>query len=354
MPDQGLDQALFQENERTAPSADARQFVDVGPLTCRRGGYLENVRVAYETWGALNSAKDNAILINHALSGDSHAIGWWERMIGPGKGIDTDRYFVIGHNVLGGCQGTTGPASLAEDGQTYGSRFPRITIEDMVDVQERLVAHLGITDLMGTAGGSMGGMISVEWARRNQVQKAFVTASCASHSAMQIGFNESARQAIMRDPKFGGGDYGDDPPRHGLSVARMIGHISYLSDHSFDQKFGRKFQKDKPDLFQVESYLNYQGDKFTHRFDPNSLIVLSRAIDDYECTSLAGSQTQFCVVSYNSDWLYTPRQGEALHRLALEAGLTSEYHLLDMPFGHDSFLLDGDLQAPYARSLWEN
>jgi homoserine O-acetyltransferase/O-succinyltransferase len=273
-------------------------------------------------------------------------------MIGPGKAIDTDQFFVIGHNVLGGCQGTTGPASLDSDGKTYGSKFPRITIMDMVDVQERLLSHLGISRLMGTAGGSMGGMISLEWARRNQVQKAFITASCAAHSPMQIGFNESARQAIMRDPKYMGGDYGDDPPRHGLSVARMIGHISYLSTHSFDMKFGRNYQEDKPGLFQVESYLNYQGDKFTYRFDANSLIVLSRAIDDYECASLAGSETKFSIVSYSSDWLYTPAQGESLHQMALAAGLDSEYHLLDMPFGHDSFLLDGDLQAVHARKLW--
>ncbi len=352
MPDSGFDPALFQENERTAPSADERSFVDVGPIDCRRGGHIENVTVAYETWGELNEAKDNAILINHALSGDSHAIGWWERMIGPGKGIDTDRYFVIGHNVLGGCQGTTGPASIAPDGNRWQSRFPRVTVEDMVEVQERLVAHLGISKLMGTAGGSMGGMISVEWARRNNVRKAFVTASCAAHSAMQIGFNESARQAIRRDPKFAGGNYGDDPPAHGLSVARMIGHISYLSDHSFDRKFGRLMQEDRPDLFQVESYLNYQGDKFTKRFDANSLITLMRAIDDYECTSLTGSSTEFCVVSYSSDWLYTPRQGEALHRLALDAGLKSEYHLIDMPFGHDSFLLDGEHQAVFSRAFW--
>lgn len=352
MPEPGFDPALFQENERTAPAADARQFVEVGPLSCLRGGHLENVVIAYETWGTLNEDCSNAILINHALSGDSHAIGWWERMIGPGLGIDTDRYFVIGHNVLGGCQGTTGPASLTHDGDPYGSRFPRVTIEDMVNVQERLVEHLGISKLMGTAGGSMGGMISVEWARRNNVSKAFVTASCAAHSAMQIGFNECARQAIMRDPKFRGGDYGDDPPVHGLSVARMIGHISYLSDHSFDRKFGRAMQEDKPGLFQVESYLNYQGDKFTKRFDANSLICLMRAIDDYECSSLQGSETQFCVVSYSSDWLYTPRQGEALHRLALDAGLNSEYHLIDMPFGHDSFLLDGEHQAVFARNFW--
>lgn len=347
-----LDQALFQENERTAPSADARRFAELGSLKCRRGGELENVRVAYETWGDLNAARHNAILINHALSGDSHAIGWWERMIGPGKAIDTTRYFVIGHNVLGGCQGTTGPASLAPDGKPYGSRFPRITIEDMVDIQERLLHHLGIERLMGTAGGSMGGMISVELARRNLVQKAFITASCAAHSALQIGFNESARQAIMRDPKYKGGDYGMDAPKDGLSVARMIGHISYLSEYSFENKFGRNMQPDKPGLFQVESYLKYQGDKFTGRFDANSLIALSRAIDDYECSSLQGSETRFCIVSYDSDWLYTPRQGALLHQMALDADLVSEYHLLSMPFGHDSFLLDGELQAPLAAALW--
>ncbi|MEQ1934326.1 MAG: homoserine O-acetyltransferase [Fimbriimonadaceae bacterium] len=339
-----IDPALFQENERTAPAADGRSFACVGSLDCENGGHLGDVIIAFETWGALNSSASNAILIQHAISGDSHAIGWWDRMIGPGKAIDTERFFVIGHNALGGCQGSTGPGPL-------GSTFPKITIGDMVTAQERLLAQLGIVDLFGVAGGSMGGHLCLEWARRSRVQKAFITAGCLCHSPMQIGINEAARQAIMRDPKWRGGDYGDDPPCDGLSVARMIGHISYLSDASFTAKFGRNRQDGK-DQFQVESYLNYQGDKFTSRFDANSLLVLSRAIDDYECRSLEGTTTEFLVTSFTSDWLYTPAQGRAIHELALGAGAKSQFELIDLPYGHDAFLLDGEMQGAFARDFF--
>lgn len=348
-----IDPAFFQENERTAPAETGRKIVGVGSLACEKGGQLEAVEVAYETWGELNSAKDNAILIQHALSGDSHAIGWWDRLIGPGKAMDTDRFFVVGHNALGGCQGTTGPASPAPDGKPYQSRFPAVTVGDMVTVQERLLDHLGIDRALCTAGGSMGGMMALELARRNRSRKAFLTATCAAHGAMQIGFNEAARQAVMRDPKWRGGDYGDDPPEMGLAVGRMIGHLSYLSSAAFDAKFGRNRQDGK-EQFQVESYLNYQGDKFTKRFDANTLIVLSNAIDSYECTSLEDCLAEFLIVSYTSDWLYTPTQSQELLRLALEAGCSAEWHNVDLPWGHDSFLLDGDLQAaPLRRFLAE-
>ncbi|MEQ1824023.1 MAG: homoserine O-acetyltransferase, partial [Fimbriimonadaceae bacterium] len=200
------------------------------------------------------------------------------------------------------------------------------------------------------AGGSMGGHLCLEWARRSGVKKAFITAGCLAHSAMQIGLNEAARQAIMRDPKWRGGDYGDDPPRNGLSVARMIGHISYLSEASFTSKFGRGLQ-DMKAQFQVESYLNYQGDKFTTRFEPNSLLVLTRAIDDYECSSLQGTTTEFLVTSYTSDWLYTPSQGLCIHEMAISAGAKSRFELIDLPYGHDSFLLDGEIQGALAREF---
>jgi homoserine O-acetyltransferase/O-succinyltransferase len=338
---------LFAENERTAPAESGRRFASVGPI-----GELHDVTVCYETWGTLNQDRSNAILIQHALSGDSHAIGWWSGLIGPGKPIDTDQFFVIGHNALGGCQGTTGPSSLAPDGRPWGSRFPKVTVEQMIEAQFQLVGGLGIETLHAVAGGSMGGMMALEWARRpNLVRKAFVTASAAAHSAMQIGFNETARQAIRRDPKFRGGDYpAEDPPRDGLAVARMVGHLSYLSEAAFQHKFGREVHPEKG-IFQVESYLNYQGDKFNARFDANSLIVLTEAIDAYALPSLEASTAEFLFVSFASDWLYPPHQSAELHALAQAAGCTSRYENIDLPWGHDAFLLDGEIQGAYVREF---
>jgi homoserine O-acetyltransferase len=356
-----IDPALFEENERTAPSSDERRFLEVGALDCEWGGHIPSVTVAYETWGTLSPQRDNAVLVCHALSGDSHAIGWWERLIGPGKAIDTDQYFVIGTNSLGGCQGTTGPASVANGGKPYRSRFPMISVGDMVEVQSRLMDHLGIETLLGVAGGSMGGMQALEWTVRmpGRVRKAFVTASCAAHNAMQIGFNEAARQAVMRDPRWNGGDYSEDSfPDGGLAIARMIGHLSFLSEAAFDSKFGRKFQHDtkpgytlNPD-FQVESYLNYQGQKFTTRFDANSLLVLTKAIDYYDLKSFEGSDSEYLFVSFNSDWLYPSHQSEELLEMAQASGLRAKHQIIDLPYGHDAFLLDGDQQGRFVRSFF--
>lgn len=360
-----IDPALFQENERLTREADLRQYAEVGGLACEFGGRLESVTVAYETWGALSPARDNAVLICHALSGDSHAIGWWDRLIGPGKAIDTDRYFVIGTNALGGCQGSTGPASPHPDGKPYGARFPAISVRDMVEVQARLLDQLGIQSLLGVAGGSMGGMQALQWAIQfpDRVRKIWATASSAAHSAMQIGFNEAARQAVMRDPKWRGGDYPpDDAPNMGLAVARMIGHLSFLSEAAFAQKFGRQIQEerrtpksghpvDELPQFQIESYLNYQGDKFTQRFDANSLLVLTKAIDVFELASLAGAKADFLFTSFTTDWLYPPHQSETLHHMALAAGCQSAWHNLDLPMGHDAFLLDGELQGELVRAF---
>ena len=357
-----IDPALFQENERTAPDAQRRQYVEVGALECEAGRRLESVTVAYESFGTLSNERDNAVLACHALSGDSHCIGWWERLIGPGKAIDTDKYFVIGMNALGGCQGTTGPASIAPDGKPYGSRFPMITIGDMVEVQARAIEQLGIEQILCVCGGSMGGMQALEWTVRKpgRVKTAFVTGSCAAHNAMQIGFNEAARQAVMRDPKWNGGDYDPaDPPADGLAVARMIGHLSFLSEAAFDAKFGRRLQ-DKENFeyamkteFQVESYLNYQGDKFTKRFDPNSLLVFTKAIDYYDLRSLQGSQSSYLFVSFTSDWLYPTHQAAELHAMAQQAGRPSRHVDIDLPYGHDAFLLDGEEQGPEVRRLLE-
>jgi homoserine O-acetyltransferase/O-succinyltransferase len=355
-----IDPALFEENERTAPNADGRMYADVGALDCEAGGHLESVTVAYETFGELNAAQDNVILACHALSGDSHCVGWWDRLIGPGKPIDTDEYFVIGTNSLGGCQGTSGPSSLAPDGKPYQTRFPAITVGDMVEVQCLLMDQLGIQQLRNVCGGSMGGMQALEWTVRkpSRVRSAFVTASCAAHSAMQIGFNEAARQAVMRDPKWNGGNYDpNDAPNGGLSVARMIGHLSFLSEQAFTAKFGRHLQnKDVLEYkleteFQVESYLSYQGDKFTKRFDANSLLYLTKAIDWYELKSLESSQSSYLFTSFNTDWLYPPHQSRELHEMALAAGRPSKYVDIDLPYGHDAFLLDGEFQGALVRDF---
>lgn len=338
-----IDPALFEENERTAPAEDGRRFFKLGETTLRRGGVLPEVEICYQTWGNLNPARDNAILVCHALSGDANVLGWWERLFGPGKAIDPNEFYIIGVNALGGCQGTTGPASLAPDGRPWGSRFPQITVEDMADRHADLLDHLEIPQLRLVAGGSMGGMQALALAtlHPDRVAKCWMTASCAAHSALQIAFNELGRQAILRDPKFLGGDYSpENPPSDGLSVARMAGHISYLSEASFEAKFGRRRQVEGGEQFAVESYLSYQGDKFTHRFDANSYLVLTRAIDEYECNCLGRAQCEFLLTSFTSDWLYPSHQSRTLWQNCQDIGLVSNHVEIDAPFGHDSFLLE--------------
>ncbi|MBX3096864.1 MAG: homoserine O-acetyltransferase [Fimbriimonadaceae bacterium] len=346
------DDALFQENERTAPSNEGRQSVSIGDLPLRSGDVLTDVRVAFQTFGQLSSEKDNAILVCHALSGDANCAQWWERLVGPGKAIDTDRFFVVGTNALGGCQGTTGPASTASDGKAYGSRFPSVTVEDMVSAQDRVRQHLGIEKWALVTGGSMGGMQALEWAIQfpERVERVWMTASAARHSAMQIGFNEAARQAIRRDPGFMGGDYPlDTQPSGGLAVARMIGHLSYLSEDAFQAKFGRERREDG--VLQVASYLSYQGEKFTHRFDANSLLVLSQAIDDYDPTHFSSVQASFLLTSFTSDWLYPSWQSVDLLRELRVCGARAEWHEIDLPYGHDAFLLDGEQQGSLVREF---
>ncbi|MDI9641160.1 homoserine O-acetyltransferase [Kamptonema cortianum] len=354
-----IDPRLFQENERLTPSAAERQLVSVGSLNCSAGGYLHDIQVAYQTWGQLNNDASNAVLICHALSGDSNAAGWWDQVVGPGKAIDTNVYFVIGTNALGGCQGTTGPSSLHPDGNPYGSRFPIITVQDMMVVQNRLIQSLGISQLMLIAGGSMGGMQALSYAKQfpGQVRHVWVTASCARHSAMQIAFNEAGRQAIMRDPRWNGGNYDpNDQPSDGLAVARMVGHISYLSEASFEKKFSRSLQdKEKFSYhhgveFQVESYLNYQGDKFTSRFDANSFLVLTKAIDYFDLEGFQGCDASFLFTSFDSDWLYPTHQSQQMLADALAAGCNAEHHEISLPYGHDAFLLDGVHQGAILKS----
>jgi homoserine O-acetyltransferase len=367
-----VDPELFQDNERMAVAQDFRRYARVGAIQCELGGVLENVCIAYETWGELSTSRDNAVLVCHAISGDSHAVGWWDRIVGPGRVLDTDRYFVICTNVLGGCRGSTGPSSLAPDGKPYGSRFPWLTFGDMVEAQRRVVQGLGIERLLLACGGSMGGMQAIEWSLRwpGSVRKVWATAACAAQNAMQIGFNEAGRQAIMRDPKWRNGDYPpDDPPVDGLMISRMMAHLGFLSEQAFEQKFGRRFQDERHPFtepnrlteprpqFAVASYLLHQGSKFAARFDANSFLVLSRALNEYERRTFepddadAPRDTQYLFTSFASDWLYPPHQSEALYRMAVDAGFRSRWVNVDLPYGHDAFLLDGVHQAEAVRQL---
>src|SRR6202166_4694680 len=290
------------------------------------GATLSPVEIAYETYGHLNSDRSNAILITHAFTGDAHAAGishetgkpgWWDNMIGPGKAFDTDRYFVICSNAVGGCQGTTGPASInPATGRAYALSFPVITIRDMVRLQKMLIDSLGIDRLLCVSGGSMGGMQALEWAVSypDVVRCTIPIATTWRHSAQQIAFNEVGRQAIMADPDWSDGEYYDKkPPARGLSVARMVGHITYMSDESMREKFGRRLRA--PDQFEVESYLQYRGSKFVDRFDANSYIYITRAMDSFDLSERAALpllferiRTRFLVISFTSDWLYPSYQ----------------------------------------------
>lgn len=338
------------------------------PLHLRGGGVLERFTLAYETYGTLNADRSNAILICHALSGDAHVAGyhadatrpgWWDEAVGPGKMFDTDQYFVICSNVIGGCQGSTGPSSPAADGNPYGMRFPVITVADMVAAQARLLDHLGIQQLFSVAGGSMGGMQALQWALDypDRVSSVLFLASTPRSSAQNIAFNEIGRQAIFADPNWNGGDYYDrDLPAAGLAVARMIGHITYMSENSLESKFGRRTQNGgglaysfETD-FAIESYLKHQGEKFVERFDANSYLYITKALDYYDATedyrtlaeSVARVRCPFLVVSISSDWLYTSEQALELVSALEAAHKTVEYHHIIASFGHDSFLVEVD------------
>ncbi|MHA1409828.1 MAG: homoserine O-acetyltransferase MetX [Candidatus Odinarchaeia archaeon] len=336
-------------------------------ITLTNGQVLKPITVAYETYGELNKDKSNAILIEHALSGDAHAagidkeghVGWWDPMIGPNKAFDTYQYFVICSNVLGGCKGTTGPMSInPKTNKPYGLDFPVITIEDMVKVQKKLIDYLGIKKLFAVAGGSMGGMQVLQWLVNypKSVRKAIVIATSAKSSPMTIAFNEVGRVAIMSDYNWNSGDYYDkEPPRTGLALARMIGHITYLSDASMKEKFGRKLQNktkygyDFNIEFQVESYLHYKGSRFVERFDANSYLYITRAIDYFDLTNngqntlvdaFKNVNSKVLVIGVTSDWLYpTYEQKEIV--LALSANHVDViYQELESEYGHDAFLLE--------------
>lgn len=340
------------------------------PLTLESGAVLAPVTIADETYGRLNREKSNAILICHALSGDAHAAGyhegetrpgWWDGVIGPGKAFDTDRYFVICSNVIGGCKGSTGPASIdPATGRPYALSFPVITVRDMVRAQKRLIEHLGIECLTAVAGGSMGGMQALQWAVAypEAVRKVIAIATTARSTAQQIAFNEVGRQAIMADPAWAGGNYPpDNPPVQGLRLARMIGHITYLSDGAMREKFGRNLQGRSSvgygfsTEFQVESYLHHQGESFTRRFDANSYLYITRALDYFDLAvddsltaGFAGAKASFLVVSVSSDWLYPPYQSEEIANALAANGIPVQDREIRSNYGHDAFLLeDGQL-----------
>ena len=337
------------------------------PLTLDGGGTLAGVEVAFAGYGELAPAADNAILVCHALTGDQHLAsanpatgrpGWWERMVGPGKPIDTDRHYVICANVIGSCMGSTGPASLAADGAPYAMRFPVITIRDMVRAHIGLLDALGIGQLHAVVGGSMGGMqalsLAANWPERTA--RVLAIATTARHSAQNIAFHEVGRQAIMADPNWSGGDYYDGAaPDAGLAVARMAAHITYLSEDGLTDKFGRSLQdRDTKSFgfdadFQVESYLRHQGSGFTKRFDANSYLYITRAMDYFDLAeehgglladAFAGAKARFCMVSFDSDWLYPTAESRHLVHALNAAGAPVSFVELSAPHGHDSFLLD--------------
>jgi homoserine O-acetyltransferase len=334
---------------------------DALELDC--GVTLAPVDVAYETYGTLNAERTNAILIVHAFSGDAHAAGeggWWSSMIGPGLAFDTDKYFVICSNVLGGCRGTTGPGSInPETGRPWAMTFPIITISDMVRLQKKLIDHLGIARLLAVAGGSMGGMQALEWAVSypDHVAAALPIATTARHSAQQIAFDEVGRQAIMADPDWNGGNYyGGKPPGRGLGVARMVGHITYMSDDSMREKFGRRLRS--PDQFEVESYLTYRGYKFVDRFDANSYLYITRAMDSFDLTQRGtlsnlfnGSKTRFLVISFTSDWLYPSYQALEIVSALRGRNCDVAYCNLESRYGHDAFLVEVGEQTEVVRGF---
>jgi len=331
---------------------------------------LPRFDIAYETYGTLNAARSNAVLVCHALNashhvagtyaGDPENVGWWDNLVGPGKPLDTDRFFVVGNNYIGSCFGSTGPASInAGTGKPWGADFPLVTVEDWVAAQARLADHLGIDRFAAVIGGSLGAMQALQWTLSfpERVRHAIVIAATPRLSAQNIAFNEVARQAIMTDPDFHDGHYYDKGvvPRRGLRIARMIGHITYLSDDAMMEKFGRALRgKSGPGFgfdidFEIESYLRHQGDKFASYFDANTYLRITKALDYYDpaadcggdlAAALAGAEAAFLVVSFTSDWRFSANRSREIVRALLEAKKIASYVEVDAPQGHDAFLMD--------------
>ncbi len=361
-------------------STDTKHIVETQYFTCceppgelvlKSGEKLGPITMAYETYGQLNKEKSNAILIFHALTGDAHAAGfhegdkkpgWWDGMIGPGKAFDTDKYFIICPNCIGSCKGSTGPASTnPKTGKPYGLSFPVITFDDMVVAQKSLIDHLGIKKLLSTSGGSMGGLQALKWAvlYPEYVQSVIVIACNHRHTAQQIALHEVCRQAIMSDPDWKNGDYyGKSIPARGLALSRMIGHITYMSEKSMDEKFGRKLIKkekvgyDFSHDFEVESYLKYRGDSFVQRFDANTYLYLTKALDYFDLAedgsltkTFQNTKASFLVISFSSDWLYPAYQSKELVKALKVNDLDVSNVEINTNYGHDAFLIEVDGQS---------
>ena len=356
-------------------SAQCAQFDT--PLTLASGAVLPAYQLVFETYGTLNAAKNNAILICHALSGHHHvagrysesdkAAGWWDNMIGPGKPIDTDHFFVIGVNNLGGCHGSTGPSSInPASGQPWGADFPMVTVADWVVAQARLADRLGIERWAAVIGGSLGGMQALDWSIRYpaRIAHALVIASAPKLSAQNIAFNDVARQAILTDPEFHGGNFyaAGVLPRRGLRLARMLGHITYLSDDGMGEKFGRMLRSGEYQFgfdveFEIESYLRYQGDKFSDSFDANTYLLMTKALDYFDpareyggdlVTALQGASADFLVASFTSDWRFSPERSRETVKALVAAGRHVSYAEIESVHGHDAFLM---LDEPYVQLM---
>ena len=352
------------------------------PLTLKSGVVLPQFDLVYETYGKLNSSKSNAVLVCHALSGNHHVAGrykeddkypgWWDNLIGPGKPLDTNRFFVIGVNNLGGCHGSSGSASInPATGKPWGSQFPVVTVEDWVASQARLMDHLGINQLAAVIGGSLGGMQALQWTLSypDRIRHALVIASAPNLTAQNMAFNEVARQAIITDPEFHNGDYYEHGvvPRRGLRIARMLGHITYLSDDAMGAKFGRKLKdviKYSFDVeFEMESYLRYQGDKFAGDFDANTYLRMTRALDYFDpavehggdlSAALARAKAQFLVVSFTSDWRFSPARSREIVKALLDNELSVSYAEVTAAHGHDAFLMPDPHYHNILRAYFQN
>jgi homoserine O-acetyltransferase len=360
---------------------EPRYFTFAAPpdkLLLESGRTLGPVTLAYETYGQLNADRSNAILVCHALSGDAHAAGfhagedapgWWDAMIGPGKAFDTDHYFVICSNIIGGCKGSTGPSSgNPETGKPYALDFPMITIADMVNAQRQLIDYLGIGKIFCVVGGSMGGMQVLQWASAfpDRVRAAIPIATALKQSPQQIAFDEVIRQSIMADPAWRKGAYYDHgQPKKGLAVARMIGHITFMSEQSMEQKFSRKLKNGNLSFtfaedFEVEGYLRYRGDNFVKRFDANSYLYITKAMDYFDLSDglfLPGVKktgTRFLVISFTSDWLYPSHQSQEIVRLLKRRGIAATYCDLKSTWGHDAFLVEVEEETRLIRNFLEN
>ena len=370
--------------------AQSQSMLFEAPLPLQSGASIRSYSLSYETYGTLNADKSNAVLICHALNASHHVagvyadqpknVGWWDNMIGPGKSLDTDKFFVIGVNNLGSCFGSTGPMHVNPDtGRVYGADFPVVTVEDWVNAQARLLDALGIERLAAVMGGSLGGMQALSWTLQypERVQHAVVVASAPNLNAENIAFNEVARRAIVTDPDFHNGHFYAQGvvPKRGLRIARMIGHITYLSDDVMNEKFGRELREavthnatgykysTQEVEFQIESYLRYQGDKFSEYFDANTYLLITRALDYFDparafggdlSQALARARCKFLLVSFSTDWRFSPARSREMVKALLDNRRDVSYAEIDAPHGHDAFLLDDPRYLNVVRSYFDN